>query len=266
MQPIASIVDSASAAHALDARRRAYRRLLAAIATFLVTHALGMLSMPLLVLPGINPHLSIDSRMRYLIEHPGWWRLGWLPWQLSALADVFVAFALIRWTRATDARRALAWARAAAVMLLLAFVPDQYAEARLIGDFTRETDAAAWLEQLSLHTWLSGTWACIGYTLMSLCWIKASHNLLPEQQVSVRARVLEGSVLVAFFGAAIANHVAWQTSAGLSTTLAFDLTVAFNGYGFVGLLAIGVAIALRVTTRAQAARGTPSERLRSTPY
>jgi hypothetical protein len=219
------------------------RRLRIAAAFFVVTHALGMLSMVLLVLPGISPHVSVEARIRYIAEHPALWRLGWLPWQLSALSDVLFTAALLHWAHVTGARRAWSWLLASVPLLLVALVPDQYAEARLMGDFMRERSPREWLDQLRMHTWLSGTLAVIGYTLMTLCWIKASHAFQPQPPVRRSNRWLEASVVVAFLGAAAANHVAWQAEAG--NELAFDLTVALNAYAFPGLLVICIAIERR---------------------
>lgn len=219
-----------------------YRRLRIAVVLFVVTHALGMLSMLWLVLPGLSPHLTVDARIRYIAEQPTLWRLGWLPWQLSALADVLLTAALLHWAHATRARRAWAWLVASTPFLLIALVPDQYAEARLISDFMRVREPSAWIEQLRMHAWLSGTLAVLGYTLMTLCWVRASHAFSPEPQVHW-VKWLEASVIIAFVGAAAANHVAWHANAG--DERAFDVTVALNAYAFPGLLLIAVAIAKR---------------------
>jgi hypothetical protein len=220
-----------------------YRRLRIAVVLFVVTHALGTLSMLLLVLPGLSPHLTVEARIRYIAEQPTLWRLGWLPWQLSALADVLLTAALLHWAHATGARRAWRWLMASTVLLVFALVPDQYAEARLISDFMRERDASAWLDQLRVYTWLSGTLAVVGYTLMTLCWVAASHAFQPERPVRRWVTWLEASVIIAFLGASAANHVAWHTNAG--DERAFGVTVAFNAYGFPGLLLIASAIAKR---------------------
>lgn len=57
-------------------------------------------------------------------------------------------------------------------------------------------------------------------------------------------------MIVAFLGAAAANHIAWRTNAG--SERAFDVTVALNAYAFPGLVLIAMAIAKRA--RAKPAR------------
>src|SRR5688572_10886762 len=98
-------------------------RLLGALAGFLITHALGLLTMLLLILPGISPHVPLEERAAYVREHATAWRLGWLVWQASALSDVWLTFELFRRARAIEARDAQRWMVAAAVLLVVALVP-----------------------------------------------------------------------------------------------------------------------------------------------
>jgi hypothetical protein len=220
-----------------------YRRLVVAVASFVVTHALGMLSMVMLVLPGLSPHLTVDARMRYIAEQPGLWRLGWLPWQLSALTDLLLTAALLHWAHVTRARRAWSWLLASSALLLVALVPDQYAEARLVSDFMHEREHSVWLRELRLYSWLSGTLAVVGYSLMTWCWLEASHAFVPQSPVRRSIRWLEASVIVAFLSASVANHFVWHTST--ASTRAFDGTVVLNAYAFPGLLLLAIAIAKR---------------------
>src|SRR5258708_18423353 len=55
-----------------------------------------MLSMALLLLPGM-PGGSNDlaARVAYVASNPWLWRLGWLPWHLTALSDLLIAIALL---------------------------------------------------------------------------------------------------------------------------------------------------------------------------
>jgi hypothetical protein len=214
------------------------RRLFAALAGFSITHALGLVAMLLLILPGISPHVPLDERAAYVREHTTAWRLGWLAWQASALSDAWLTFELLRRARAIGAGNAQRWMIAAVVLLVLALLPDQYAEARMIGDFTRAANLEAWHEELRLYMRLTGTWACLAYTAMTVCWLQAARRLPGSRRIGIWAQM---SMAVAFVGAAIANYFAWH-SAGESAA-AFDAATAFNGFAFLALLA-NVALAL----------------------
>lgn len=218
-------------------------RLLAALAGFLVTHALGLLTMLLLILPGISPHVPLEERAAYVREHATAWRLGWLVWQASALSDVWLTLELFRRARAIEARDARRWLVAAMVLLVVALLPDQYAEARLVGDFTGTTSLEAWHEALRLYMRLTGTWACLAYTGMTVCWLQAARGLPGSRRIAAWA---QASMALAFVGAAIANYFAWHVSG--ENPAAFDTATAFNGLAFLALLA-NVALAVeRVTT------------------
>ncbi len=68
--------------------------------TLLITilaHAAAMASMALILLPGMpggsNP---LSARVAYIATNSWLWRLGWLPWQITALSDLLIAIALVR--------------------------------------------------------------------------------------------------------------------------------------------------------------------------
>jgi hypothetical protein len=206
-------------------------RLRAALAGFAITHALGLLAMLLLILPGISPHVPLDERAAYVREHTAAWRLGWLAWQASALSDVWLTFELFRHARALEAAAAQRWMLGAIALLVLALVPDQYAEARLVGDFTGATELDIWHEDLRLYMRLTGTWACLAYTGMTVCWLQAAQRLPGARRISLFA---QASMAIAFAGAAIANYFAWHASG--ETAAAFDAATALNGYAFLALL------------------------------
>ncbi|MEO8391966.1 MAG: DUF2071 domain-containing protein [Chloroflexota bacterium] len=75
----------------------AARLLERALLITILAHAAAMGSMALLLLPGMpggsNP---LAARVAYIAMNPWLWRLGWLPWQITALSDLLIALALFR--------------------------------------------------------------------------------------------------------------------------------------------------------------------------
>lgn len=214
-------------------------RLPAALAAFSITHALGLLAMLLLILPGISPHLPLEQRAAYVREHTAAWRLGWFAWQASALSDVWLTFELFRRTRALGSAGAQRWMLAASGLLVFALVPDQYAEARMVGDFTSAAALEPWREELRLYMRMTGTWACLAYTGMTVCWLQAARQLPGSRRIAPWAKA---SMALAFAGAATANYFAWHE--GGENAAAFDAAAALNGYAFLALLT-NVGLALR---------------------
>jgi hypothetical protein len=158
-----------------DAKSPAAARLLekALVFTFFA-HGLGMLSMALLLLPGMpgGPNADVAARGSYVAAHSWLWRLGWFPWQLTAASDLLLAIALV----------ATPWIpRLPAVLTLLitlaALVPDQTGQAVWITrgvTLAREAvasgafDRYAAFEARTFH-WIAGL-ATIGYLLGALGW------------------------------------------------------------------------------------------------
>ncbi|MBS2011471.1 MAG: DUF2071 domain-containing protein [Deltaproteobacteria bacterium] len=89
-------------------------------------HLIAMMAMGALLLPTLpgGSAASDASRIAAIAEHPWRFRLGWLPWQLCAVADLWLAIAMVR----------VRWLpRLPAVLVLLftiaAVIPDQWAQA-----------------------------------------------------------------------------------------------------------------------------------------
>jgi hypothetical protein len=118
--------DAPSTPVAAILRARSGRWLERALLVAFLVHGLAMLSMAALLLPGTPGGLQGDvaARMAYVAAHPWLWRLGWLTWQLTALADLLLALALLRtpWIPRLPAWLALA-------VTLCAIVPDQSGQA-----------------------------------------------------------------------------------------------------------------------------------------
>jgi hypothetical protein len=64
----------------------------------ILVHAAGVVTMGLLLMPGMPGGLVPDDtrRIAYIAEHPWLWRLGWVPWHLDALLDLLTGIALVR--------------------------------------------------------------------------------------------------------------------------------------------------------------------------
>lgn len=64
----------------------------------LAAHLAAMASMALFLLPGIpgGTPADIADRAAYISNHPWLWRLGWFPWQVTAVSDLILALALLR--------------------------------------------------------------------------------------------------------------------------------------------------------------------------
>lgn len=137
-------------------------------------HALAMLGMVAILLPGMPGGGVADpaARVEYIAAHPWLWRLGWLPWQLTAASDVLLGIALVR------ARRI---PRVPAVLTLLATVaaviPDQVGQAlwitrgvTLAQEGARTGDPAAYLAFEGRVFPAVAGWGATLYTVGAVGW------------------------------------------------------------------------------------------------
>lgn len=148
---------------------RADRALERALVLNFLVHALALLGMAALLLPALpggTAHAD-GERIAYIARHPWAFRLGWLPWQLCAVADLAMAAAMVR----------VSWLpRVPAVLVLLltvaAVVPDQYAQAVWItrGVALAPSDPAAYLALERQLFPLTAGWGALFYTLGALGW------------------------------------------------------------------------------------------------
>ncbi len=127
---------------------------------------LGMVAFLLPALPG-GGDFTDHERIAYIAEHPWRFRLGWLPWQLCAVADVWLAIAMVR----------VAWiprvpAIGVAILTLAAVVPDQYAQAVWItrGVELAQTSSTGYLALEAELFPLTAGYGALGYTLAALLW------------------------------------------------------------------------------------------------
>lgn len=147
-------------------RERALERAL--ILNFLV-HGLAMLSMAALLLPALpgGTATSEAARIATIAAHPWRFRLGWLPWQLCAVADLYMAFAMVRvrWLP-----RAASWLVLA--LTLVAVAPDQYEQAVWVtrGVSLAGADPEAYVALERALFPLTAGWGALFYTLAALGW------------------------------------------------------------------------------------------------
>ena len=136
-------------------------------------HGVAMLSMLIFLLPGIPGGSSdLAHRIAYISAHPIQWRLGWFPWQLTALSDLVLAYCLVRtsWIPRLPALGALG-------LTIVAIAFEQPAEYRwitsgieLAHDAVRYGSYSGYsaFEQEVFR--LTSHWAAFFYTLAAIGW------------------------------------------------------------------------------------------------
>lgn len=208
----------------------------AALLFFAFIHAVALATMLLLLRPGMDvAAFSLAERARYVATHGSAWRWGWLPWQLSALSDLWVSMAFWRWAaRRADggARRLAAWALA---LFVVSAVPEQWAELQLVTSFIDEArgELSAWQRSWALYAAMTGVWANFGYTIMTYCWMHCARRLLGRP---VLAPWLEWALVGAFVAAGALTGVATWVDDQLTMGAWFTAAGAVNGLAFPALI------------------------------
>lgn len=155
----------------MDARDRSLERAL--LFSFAI-HGAALLGMALFLLPALpgGGDFTDAERIAYIAEHPWRFRLGWLPWQLCAVGDLWLAIAMVR----------VAWIpRVPAIIVLVltiaAVVPDQYAQAvwitrgvELAQESIAHGNPTAYLALETELFPLTAGYGALGYTLAALGW------------------------------------------------------------------------------------------------
>ena len=111
-------------------------------------------------------------RVSYISQHALAWRIGWLPWQLTAISDLILAIALVRtsWISRTPALVSLG-------LTVVALLLEQPAELRWTTSgvdlaqkafLTQNTFAYAVFETETFR--LTSYWAALFYTLAAIAW------------------------------------------------------------------------------------------------
>lgn len=133
-------------------------------------HAAAMGSMAILLLSGMPGGGTADdqARIRHIAGHPWLWRLGWIPWQFTALSDVLIAVGLLR----------AAWipklpALLTALVTVAAVIPDQAGQVAWMMhgiELAQSGDAAAYLQfEARIFRWIA-VWGGTLYTLAAVGW------------------------------------------------------------------------------------------------
>ncbi|HTU20921.1 MAG TPA: DUF2071 domain-containing protein [Gemmataceae bacterium] len=209
-------------------------------------HVVALIGTALLLLPGMPGGSSAADaeRVAYLAAHPWLWRLGWLPWQASALVDLLMGVALWRtsWVPRLPAAAVL-------VFTLLAIVPDQAGQAswgthgvELAAQADHSGDRLPYLifEKQAYQAVIC--WAGSLYLCMALCWSWCF------AAAGAWNRILTGLSLVTWSVLAVGSAALL-----LPEHLQLDpvLVAASNGLGLTLLLAWLALVAEHVLRRAR---------------
>lgn len=141
----------------------------ALIFTFVI-HGVAMLSMALLLLPGMpGGGVTDDSaRIRYIAQNPWLFRLGWIPWQLTALSDLLIGIALLRTPWIPKLPAALT-----ALVTIAAIIPDQAGQVLWMTtgiELARSAEAPVYLAyEARIFSW-TAVWGGTFYTIGALGW------------------------------------------------------------------------------------------------
>lgn len=137
--------------------------------TFLA-HGAGMLAMALLLLPAMpgGGTASDAERMLWIAQHESAFRLGWLPWHLTALSDLVLALALVRIPKIPLSLR---WAQL--VLTFVAVLCDQGGQALWLTRGVAQAqagDLAGYLATERIAFPLTAWYAALLYTLGAIAW------------------------------------------------------------------------------------------------
>jgi hypothetical protein len=145
----------------------------ALIFTFLI-HFVAMFLMPLCLMPGLpgGSEASGPERATYVATHPWLWRIGWIPWGITALSDLLIGIALIRtpWVPKLPA-----WI--SAIVTAIAIIPDQAGQILWMTqgiDLAQQAVASGSYDvylarEATLFEWTAAWGACL-YLLGALGW------------------------------------------------------------------------------------------------
>lgn len=160
-----------------------YKQLQWALLFSWLVHGLGLLTMAVMLQPGLADFVPLKARAEYIQNYPLIWTLGWLPWNLAALANLCISIQLIRWVRSREGAVGLGAAVLSLVFTVLAVIPDQGGEFLMVTRHVQWAKAATHSgSELALTGFRQserqllgylGLWANNAYVLMGLFWTLA---------------------------------------------------------------------------------------------
>lgn len=225
-----------------------YRALMASLLFTIIAHALGLLSMATILRPGVADNFNTLEQAQYIAEYPNLWRLGWLPWNLSALGNLIFGIVLIAWTRSRPNKTGWVLASLAFFLTICAVIPDQYGEFLLDTELVDLAQSSAPLaanhedpilnsfaqRQRELLTMLGYT-ANNLYILMSIVWIFVVLRICPETPAR-KSFVVVSYIANIFFVGVSAASLARQNGPTDELLTQFWVMMALNGLSFPLLL------------------------------
>lgn len=156
-----------------SSRPRAHGLLEAALLFTFACHGLAMLGMAALLLPAMPGGGADDAaRVAYIAEHTLRFRLGWLPWHVTAASDLVLAWALLRtpWLPRGPAV-------VSAILTAFAVVPDQLGQYLWLTrgvELAREAHAGgqlgAYLAYEATVFPITAGWAALLYSVGAVAW------------------------------------------------------------------------------------------------
>lgn len=147
----------------------------------LFTHGIGLITMAVLLLPGMPGGAVPDlERIQYIAENQTLWQVGWLPWQLSALSDLLIAIALLQVKQIPAAMRWLVL-----LATLVAIAPDQIGQIIWVRDgpliahlsIVKDNPSIYLKFEQPIYVMICG-WAALLYSVLAVFWTMALRPLL----------------------------------------------------------------------------------------
>ncbi len=217
---------------------KTYRFTQGAIAFSLLAHVAALLAMVLLLDPGLDMGTTVAERAQWVAANPWRWRLGRLPWQITAFSDVLLSLALVSYSHRLKRAKALAWL--GMIVTLFSVVPDQWGEFVYVTsylDLARATASENLPTYLAAEAWglqLTGTWAAGGYSVMTIFW-----GWTAAAMTRGRNRLfglMTGVVVLLFAVSVVANYFATNGASVDGGYPYFDVVFVFNALAFPMLL------------------------------